>query len=299
MDMTTLGKTGLHVSRLGVGLAEIGSEVDAEQAGNVLNGALDAGISFLDTASCYGDSEELIGKTVANRRDEYSLVTKAGHSRGGFTTPDWTAGTVAQSIDRSLRRLKTDHVEVVQLHSCGIDVLERGDVVEALQSARDAGKTRFIGYSGDNEAARWAVDSGLFDTLQTSFSLVDQHARTKGLLAAADSAGMGIIIKRPIANAAWGRSSSPATYADRYFSRAREMSAAGPIPGAPDDPILLSMGFTFAHQQVDTAILGTRNPDHMRANIAMFESSLSIAREAVEELRSRFDELGADWLQNG
>ena len=69
---------------------------------------------------------------------------------------------MARSIDRSLRRLKTDRVDIVQLHSCGVDVLEKGEVIRALEDAREAGKTRFISYSGDNEAAAWAVGSGIF-----------------------------------------------------------------------------------------------------------------------------------------
>ena len=164
MQIVDFGNTGYKVSRLGVGLAEIGMELDLgdiEQAGSVLNNALDMGINFLDTAASYVHSEEFIGRTVANRRDEYTLATKAGQAVGeGLDGESWTYDTVRDSIDRSLRRLQTDYVDLVQLHSCGIDVLKRGDVIRALEDARDAGKTKMIGYSGDNEAAHWAVDSG-------------------------------------------------------------------------------------------------------------------------------------------
>ena len=67
-------------------------------------------------------------------------------------------------------------MDIVQLHSCNVDVLERGDAIDALIRAREAGKTRFAGFSGDNDAAKWAVESGIFATLQTSYNLVDQHA---------------------------------------------------------------------------------------------------------------------------
>ena len=77
--------------------------------------------------------------------------------------------------------MKTDHGDLVQLHSCGIDVLEKGDVVRALQEAQKAGKTRFIGYSGDNESAHWAVDSGLFATL-LGLSIMRLHRRRRGFL---------------------------------------------------------------------------------------------------------------------
>ena len=160
-----------------------------------LNLALDLGINFLDTAACYASTEALMGSTVSHRRDEFFLASKCGHAVDTEAEP-WTAGLIAESVDRSLRRLKTDYLDILHLHSCGLDVLKRGEVIEALVSARDQGKTRFIGYSGDNEAALWAVGSGIFDTLQTSFSLVDQSARRE-LLGAARDAGIGIIGDAP------------------------------------------------------------------------------------------------------
>lgn len=208
MEKVALGKTGFEVSSLGVGLAEIGYELsfeEVEQAGNVLNGALDAGINFLDTAACYSISEELIGRTVAHRRDEYVLATKAGHVAGGYEGQSWTYETVSDSVDRSLKRLQTDHLDIVQLHSCEIEDLEKGDVIRALQDAKAAGKLRHVSYSGDNEAAHWAVDSGLFSTLQTSFNISDQGANASGLLKKARERGMGTIIKRPIGGGTWAR----------------------------------------------------------------------------------------------
>ena len=301
MERRPLGRTGLQVSRLGVGLAEIGFQLalaDQARAAEVLNAALDGGINFLDTAACYGVSEELIGRTVAHRRQEYVLATKCGHVAGGYEGQEWTAQTIRDSIDRSLARLQTDYLDLLQLHSCGVDVLERGEVIQVLLDAREAGKTRFVGYSGDNEAARWAVESGLFDTLQTSFNLVDQRARVN-LFPQAKARGMGVIAKRPIANGAWGASKSPSDYAAEYFRRALEMAALGPIPGAPENRILLALGFTFAHDQVDTIIVGTHNPRHMEANLEWVKTDLPIAAEAVEELHRRFEQLGGGWLQMG
>ena len=306
MEKVKFGDTGLEVTRLGVGLAEIGSELtmsEIDQAADVLNGALDSGINFLDTAACYGISEELIGKSVAHRRDEYHLATKAGHARGdGLDGIEWTYETVRDSIDRSLRRLQTDHVETVQLHSCGIEVLERGDVIRALEDAHDAGKTRFIGYSGDNEDAHWAVDSGLFQTLQTSFNLVEQRAYSSGLLAKAAEAGMGVIIKRPIGGGTWGRAKSGAGgsvrgYDDAYFQRSVAMQADGPVAGEPEDAIVAAMGFTFAHPEVHVAIVGTKNPRHMTSNIASLPAALSIDYEMVDELHDRFVRLDDNWRQ--
>ena len=298
MQKRSFGKTGLEVSRLGVGLSEISRLTldDVKTVDQILNTALDEGINFLDTSACYGNSEELIGRTVAHRRADYMLATKCGHVAGGYVGEDWTRQTLEDSIDRSLRRLKTDYVDILQLHSCPLDLLQRGEAIEIIQKAKQAGKTRFIGYSGDNEAAEWAVESGLFDTLQTSFNLVDQRARTR-LFQQAKATGMGIIAKRPIANAAWGASKSPSNYADQYFARAQAMQAKGSIPNAPANRILLALGFVFAHPEIDTIIVGTRNPAHMRANINWIQNDLPISQDTVIALQQRFEEVEEEWLQ--
>ena len=304
MEFTTLGNTGLKVSRLGAGLVEIGNQLtfgEVDQAAQVLNTALDNGITFFDTAECYGISEELIGRTVAHRRHEFVLATKAGHVAGGYSGTPWTGKTVADSIDRSLKRMKTDHLDLVQLHAYDLTAPAPDDVVEALFRARDDGKTRFVGYSADNEHGERAVESGLYDTIQTVFSVADQKAR-KRLFGLAEDRGMGVIIKRPIANASWGATSRPPIYdedgvADELVIRARAMSDLGPIPGAPDDRIALSLGFVLAHPEVDTAIVGTRNPAHMKSNIEKTETELPIPLEVVAEIRRRFDEIGSDWPQ--
>jgi aryl-alcohol dehydrogenase-like predicted oxidoreductase len=306
MEYRTLGKTGLEVSRLGAGLSEIGQELsldETEQAGQVVNTALDNGINLLDTASCYVNSEEFVGATVAYRRDDYVLATKAGHAtsirEGRNPDIDWTYDTIAMSIDRSLERMKTDHIDIVQLHSCSQEILERGDVIRALQDARGAGKTRFIGYSGDNAEALWAVESGLFDTLQTSFNLVDQRARRE-LLPKAVKQGMGVLIKRPMGNGTWGadpeRPNRTAQW-NRMLPRAQAMEAIGPLPGAPDDRIELSFGFTLSYDAVDVALTGTKNPRHMASNLELFERGISLDAETVTELESRFDRLDEDWVQ--
>ena len=301
METRRLGRTGLEVTRLGFGLAGISTGErrgeDISGASRVLEAVLDAGINFLDTAAGYGNTEELIGKTIAHRRDEYVLATKFGLSKGAFS-----AATIEESIDRSLRRTKTDHLDILQLHSpephIDLLTLDRDVIVEAMLRAKEAGKTRFLGYSGDNEAAQWAVNSGEFDTLQTSFNLVDQQPR-KALLAEARAIDMGIIIKRPIAMGMWGKRPEAPTHGydsyETYLERAQEMGRAGPVPGAPDDPIELALGFVFAHTEPDTAIVGTMNLSHLRSNIELVESGVSITVEAVDELYRRFDEFG--WRQ--
>tara|TARA_A100001037_G_scaffold133446_1_gene121067 strand:- start:10632 stop:11558 length:927 start_codon:yes stop_codon:yes gene_type:complete len=306
MQTVPFGKTGFNVSRLGIGLSEIGSQLsvsDQDQANDMINTALDNGINFLDTSACYGISELLIGRGVPERRDEYFLATKAGHVALGAEGDEWTYKVVSESIDRSLRLLQTDHVDLVQLHSCDVDVLEKGDVIRALQDAQEAGKTRFIGYSGDNEAAHWAVDSGLFATLQTSYNLVEQRARTTGLLEKATAQGMGTIIKRPIAGGVWGKSRPEAgiddagRYNTPYLLRAKEIRSLGPIENEPYGGILTALGFTLGDPNANVAIVGTTNPKHMATNIKQIENDLPIPESVINELKTRFEQLDKDWAQ--
>ena len=302
METTSLGKTGLKVGRLGVGLAEIGalSTDEVGKAGRILGAALDGGINFFDTAECYGNSEELIGKTIAHRRDEIILATKAGHLSTGSSGQAWTSQTVRDGINRSLVKLNTHHVDLVQIHAYDISAPPPDEVIEAVIDAKESGKTRFLGYSGENEDAEWAVQSGLFDTLQTSFSLVDQRARYT-LFEQARSRGIGIIAKRPVGNATWGKAAEAkgdaglsGTNLER-LKRAQAMLEMGPIDGAPQDAIVLALGFVLAHEDVHTAIVGTSSPEHMLANIAAVETSLRLAEGVVMELRRRYDLVGREW----
>ena len=307
METKRLGKTNLQVGRLGIGLSEAGFNLemsDVDQVRAIINQALDSGVNFLDTAACYGISEELLGVVASDRRDEYVLATKAGHFLPRGDGEDWTYDLVISSIDRSLELMKTDHVDIVQLHSCVIEVLERGDVIRALQDAKAAGKTRFIGYSGDNENAKWAVTSGLFDTLQTSFNLVDQSARTN-LFADVEANDMGLIVKRPIGNAVWGADADPRPYEHipeytmEYTRRAGVMGEAGLLEDDPNDRIRLALGFTFAHPEVDVTIVGTQRPHHMKSNLEMVSEPLGVTEATVSDLHARWDKFAFGWEQRG
>src|SRR5260221_10323845 len=177
LERRRFGKTDMNVAVLGFGGSEIGYEkTDQETVGKILNAALDAGLNVVDTAECYIDSEVQIGTAIGARRKEDYLFTKCGYilpygSRGDASSK---AG-VLSSIERSLKRLKTDVLDLVQLHSCSIDELKKGECIAALEEAKKAGKTRYIGYSGDSQTARWAVECGRFDSLQTSINIADQE----------------------------------------------------------------------------------------------------------------------------
>src|SRR5438445_3851485 len=225
MEKRHLGKTDMNVSVLGFGGSEIGYEqASRETVAELLNSALDAGLNVIDTAECYHNSEELIGEAVSDRRKEFYLFTKCGHPHGFGERADWSKDSILESIQRSLRRLKTDKIDIVQLHSCAETELRKGEAIEALQTARDRGYTRYIGYSGDSHAARFAVDSGAFDTLQTSINIADQEALDLTLPLARERS-LGVIAKRPIANAAWRYAEEPANaYHRPYWERLRALN---------------------------------------------------------------------------
>ena len=134
---------------------------------------------------------------------------------------NWSPDSLLESIERSLRRLRTDRVDLVHLHSCPEAVLKKGDAIAALQTAREKGYTRYIGYSGDSHAARYAAECGAFDSLQISINIADQEAIDL-VLPIAREKQMGVIAKRPIANAAWKTGHKPAnSYHQTYWDRLR------------------------------------------------------------------------------
>ncbi len=293
METRILGKTGLVVSTLGFGGAEI-STADLQVVERLLNAALDAGLNTIDTAECYGDSEEKIGQAIAHRRDEFHLFTKCGHA-SGLPGEDWNPPMMAQSIDRSLSRLRVDHVDLVQLHSCGEDLLRQGDVISVLQDARAQGKTRFIGYSGDQDAARYAIECGAFDTLQTSLNIADQEPLTL-TLPAAHKADMGVIIKRPLANAAWTHGSTPPSTDAYEYAYWQRLQALGYDFLASDRAAEIALRFTLSQPGVTTAIAGTKNPDRWAQNAALLAPGL-LPQEEIDAIRARWQQVAApDWV---
>jgi len=300
MEKRVFGKTGLEVSALGFGGAEIGFEgASADTVATLLNAALDAGLNVIDTAECYGNgavtSEELIGLAVSHRRDDYYLFTKCGHNPG-FDLPDWDPKMLEMSIDRSLKQLKTDHVDLLQFHGCPADLMRQGDLIALLQRARDAGKTRFIGYSGDNENARYAIECGAFDTLQTSISIADQSVLDTNLPLARQH-NMGVIAKRPIANAAWRYASKPDNgYHVTYWERLHQL---GYDFTGSTDATSIALRFTLSQPGVHTAIVGTTKPDRWKQNAALLNAG-PLPQTQIDAIRARWREIAPpDWVGQG
>jgi aryl-alcohol dehydrogenase-like predicted oxidoreductase len=273
----------MEVSVLGFGAAEIGFEgASQDTVDRMLGLALDSGVNVIDTAECYGESESLIGRAVSHRRGDFLLFTKCGHA-SGLDIPDWSPELIARSIDRSLQRLRTDYVDIVHLHSCEAAFLPDG--IAALRKARDEGKARWIGYSGDSADAEAAVRTGAFDSLQTSVSLADQEAITSTVPCAAKQ-GMGVIAKRAIANAAWKYPDLPeSSYHREYWARLRHIDylflSASPL----EEAVATALRFTLSVPGVSMAITGTKSEERWRQNVEAVNRNPSLPPDQYEAIR--------------
>ena len=127
MQRHSFGKTGLEVSILGFGGAPVGFlETEQREVTEILNNLLDQGVNLIDTAAGYDGSEVMIGKTISHRRDDFILVSKCGRAMDGIVGEAWSAACVTNTVDRALARLQTDHLDVMLLHSCDLETLQRG-----------------------------------------------------------------------------------------------------------------------------------------------------------------------------
>ena len=297
METRRLGKTDMEVSILGFGGAEIGLEgpgASLETVKRLLNAALDEGLNLIDTGECYGDSEELIGRAVSGRRQDYHLFTKCGHP-GGMPVEDWRPDSLLRSIQRSLRRLRTDCLDLIQLHTCSEDELLKGTVIDALQRARERGYCRYIGYSGDSRAAYYAVQCQAFDCLQTSISIADQEALDLALPLALKQ-NLGVIAKRPLANAAWRTGRKPVnSYHHTYWDRLQRLDYPF-IKDGLETSVSTALRFTLSAPGVHTAIVGTLTPGRWRQNATLLEAGPLPSRQ-FDAIRKRWGEVAeASWI---
>lgn len=304
MEKRLFGKTGLQVSVLGFGGAPIGFlQTEQKEVAGVLNQLLDAGVNLIDTAAMYRGSEALIGKAVGHRRGEFVLVSKCGAGLESEPSTDWSAAGIAKFVEQTLRRTGFSHVDVMLLHSCDLATLEKGEALGALVKAREAGKIRFVGYSGDNEAVAYAAGLPEVAVIQTSINLCDQ-ANIDLVLPKARQHNVGVMAKRPIANAAWKKlSEQPGMYASYAKTYTERLAAMGIQPGdfgigGPPEEAWpeLALRFTLSQPGVHTAIIGTRNAANVKRNIAAAKKG-PLPHITVDSVREAFRkaEAGKSW----
>ena len=274
-----LGATGLQVSILGYGGAPIGFADPAREPEFIplVARALDLGITFFDTAPDYRRSEELLGQALRGRRDRVVLASKCGrlqHPAGaGWTAEeDWSEAGVVATVEASLRRLGTDYLDLVQLHSPPAWVLDDGAALRGLVRAQEAGKVRHLGVSADGADAWQALKLGVFSTLQVSYSILQQEPGGD-LLPAAAARGLGLIVKQPVANGIPDLPTRPA-HPDWSWKWDVAQRMDWPLLGAPAGRLDLALRWVLANPLVSTAIVGTTRPAHLAANAAVAGQAL-------------------------
>jgi len=294
IEKRQFGRTDMQVSVLGFGGAEIGfHQVPQSEVARLLNQALDDGLNVIDTAECYVESETLIGNAVSRRRKDFYLFTKCGHVKS-MEHEDWSYASLLRSIERSLKRLRSDHLDLIQLHSCSLEELKKGEVVRALEEAKRKGQTRYIGYSGDSQAARFAVECGRFDALQTSVSIADQEA-IELTLPLARERGLGVIAKRPIANAAWRTGKKPANpYHHAYWERLQKLDYPFLRDGV-ERSVATALRFTYGVPGIHTLIVGSTQPGRWKQNAALLAAG-PLPEAESQAIRRRWKEVAdASW----
>jgi aryl-alcohol dehydrogenase-like predicted oxidoreductase len=298
------GKTGLEVSVLGFGAAPVGYlQIEQDRISRILNQLLDDGANLIDTAAIYEGSEEAIGQAISHRRDEYVLVSKCGPEFPDLPGKWWSEQLLLATIDRSLKRLKTDHIDVMLLHSCDLETFQRGEALGALIKAREAGKIRFAGYSGDNEAAAAAAAHPEVAVIETSINITDQ-CNIDAVLPAARQHNVGVIAKRPIANVAWKPLESQRglykDYAKSYHERFKAMGLKLEDLALDTDAdwAEVALRFTLAQDGVHSAIIGTTNPDNAKRNVEIAKMP-PLPEAAIRQIREAFAaaemKSGAKW----
>lgn len=278
METRKLGNTDLEVTVLGYGAMEL-RHVEQAEATRLLNAVLEGGINYIDTSPDYGPSEAYIGHALAGRRDEFLLATKCGcnvDERGQGQEPAhiWSGDQLEKNLENSLRRLQTDHIDVWQLHGTMPEWLigaREDETIRALLETKEQGKVGAIGVSFRNggprddrypagygyQAIQEFMTWGVFDMMQIVYGGLTQM---NGIaIAEAASRGIGIVIRGLV---------------KRYFGHYDQLFADAGLDklraeGESRDAFLIR--FALSHPGVSTGIVGSKNPAHIRENIAAAE----------------------------
>jgi aryl-alcohol dehydrogenase-like predicted oxidoreductase len=290
MEKRTLGRTGLIVSVIGLGTAPAAFlKTESERFALLLNQLLDAGVNLIDTAAGYPDSEKTLGRLIVHRRNEFVLVSKCGQKNAEIDAPAWSDSLITQTVDRALKHLGTPQIDVMLLHSCDLSTLQKGEAIGALAKAKQAGKIKHLGYSGDNEAAAYAAGLADVEVIETSVNIVDQ-INIDLVLPVAVKNKVGVIAKRPIANAAWkdlkDQPGMYQSYAKTYTDRLAKLDLK-PADFGFGDWLEPALRFTLAQPGVTTAIIGTTNPTNAMKNLEIAAKG-PLDATAVAKIREAF-----------
>ena len=289
LPTAVLGRTGLEVTRLGFGTALSRKMPDSEWD-QLLNAVLDSGINFIDTANDYGvrwdvPAEEQIGKHISDRRSEYYLATKCGCGPDGGDHI-WTRENAERGLEQSLRRMKTDYVDIMQYHNPTVGEAEEGDLIAVLKDMRDQGKVRWLGISTTLPHLPYYLDTGVFDTFQIPYSALEREHEDWVVKSA--EAGIGIIIRGGVAQ---GEPSGDVN--ERRSKKWSTFEGAGldELREEGESRTALILRYTLTHPNADTNIVGTSRIPHLEENLAGIMSG-PLSADTYAEMKRRLDSVG-------
>lgn len=273
MNKKTLGRTGLDVTQLGYGSMGLRGPrtwgvrvVSEEGADKFLNAVLDAGINFIDTAPDYGMSEERIGRYIGSRRSEFYLATKCGcaytqHEDHIEINHVWKGEVLERNIEASLKRMETDHVDILQFHGGDAETLQREGLIDTMLEFRNQGLIRFIGISSSLPHLSELIELGVFDVFQIPYScLASEH---DNLITRAAESGAGIILRGGIAQGGPDAEIQRPKLNDVWTAARLDEALPSGMKRAE-----LILRYTLGHPHCHTTIVGTCNPDHLAENVA-------------------------------
>ncbi|MFB7931561.1 aldo/keto reductase [Streptomyces sp. NPDC056039] len=302
MQYRTLGRTGVQVSSLALGAMNFGriGRTTQDEATALVDAALEAGINLIDTADRYsgGESEEMVGKAIAGRRDDIVLATKASMPMSDERNHQGASRRwLVTALDDSLRRLGVDHVDLFQIHRWDPRTGDE-ETLSALTDLQRAGKIRYFGSSTFPAyrivQAQWAARErhlSRYVTEQPGYSILQRGTETH-VLPVTQEYGLGVLVWSPLASG-WltgavreGRditTNRSAFMPERFdtslpHNRAR-LDAVERLAGVADEAgltmIQLALGFVTAHPGVTSALIGPRTPEHLTAQLAAADTVLT------------------------
>jgi aryl-alcohol dehydrogenase-like predicted oxidoreductase len=279
MDYRTLGRSGLRVSALALGTVELGLEYGIALPGEaarlseaegvrLVHAALNAGITLIDTARAYGTSEDVLGAALQGRRHDVVLATKVRTQGPDGATPrgEALARAMRASLEASLRALRTDFVDLWQIHNVDAEVLaEHEAVAAAFNDARRAGLVRAVGGSTYGvEAPVAALESGLFDVLQVTYSVLDQRLDARVLPLAATS-HVGVIVRSVLLKGVLTpRGDHLPEHLAPLRERSRAFRALVEARGGGLTAVQAAIAFALGHPQIGATLVGVRSEDELR-----------------------------------
>jgi aryl-alcohol dehydrogenase-like predicted oxidoreductase len=314
-----LGRTGLEVSEIGFGAWGIGQDdwigAKDDESLRALHRAIELGVNFIDTALMYGDghSEQLVGQAIRDHDEVVYVATKVPVKEGFPPAPPgvpadrlFPADHIRASVETSLRNLRVDTIDVLQLHAWQDDWIGQGDWLEAIDELRQQGKIRFFGISiNDHEAANGVrlVESGLVDTVQAIYNVFDQSPED-ALLPACEERDVGVVARVPLDEGGLTGSIQPDTEFDPddfrhgYFSGDRRREVHQRVQRIVDDLEIdasaiaeVALRYILSNDGVSTVIPGMRSLRNVERNTAVSDGS-GLPAAQVERLKSH------RWVRN-